>query len=517
MAQKKKGEKVQQEKPVPPAGETNPETADLYETRLRKWERLRNEGQNPFSLSFTRSHMCEDLPGVAEGTERIMAGRVKSKRLMGKAGFMDIEDESGRAQIYAKEADNPDLFATFLDLDLGDIVGFSGTRFTTKTGQPCVRLTGLTLLAKALRPPPVVKESDGKVYDAFADKEQRYRMRYVDLMVNPAVKQVFLLRSRIISSIREFLNARGFIEVETPMMHAIPGGASARPFTTHHNALGLDLYLRIAPELYLKRLLVGGFGRVYEINRNFRNEGISFKHNPEFTMLELYEAYGDCASMMQIFEEMITSIVREACGSLTVEYEGLGLDFSRWERLEYLDAIEKYTGIQIQPDSDLAGLKKKAIQKGLKKEDLDSCPSIYKVAELLFDSFVEDQLIQPVFITRFPAEISPLAKRERENPDFVERFEPYVAAREIGNAFSELNDPVDQKERFLAQVRERESGEGEGGYMDLDYIRALEYGMPPAGGMGIGIDRLVMLLTNQHSIRDTILFPLMRPERIEGP
>ncbi|MBE7438420.1 MAG: lysine--tRNA ligase [Spirochaetales bacterium] len=516
MAQKKKDVKLPEAKPTASDEEAVAETADLYENRLRKWERMCREGRNPYSLSFSRGHLCEELPLTPDGEERTMAGRVKSKRLMGKAGFMDVEDESGRAQIYAREADDPELFALFLDLDLGDIVGFSGTRFTTKTGQPSLRLKSLTLLAKALRPPPVVKESEGKIFDAFADKEQRYRMRYVDLMVNPAVKQVFLMRSRIITGIREFLNARGFVEVETPMMQVIPGGASARPFVTHHNALDLDLYLRIAPELYLKRLLVGGFGRVYEINRNFRNEGISYKHNPEFTMLELYEAYGDWASMMQIFEEMIKSIVEMACGSLQIEYEDNTLDFSRWERLEYLAAIERYAGIKISADSDPEELKAMGLKKGLKKEDLDSCSSIWKMAEFFFDALVEDKLIQPVLITRFPAEISPLAKREKANPDFVERFEPYVAAREIGNAFSELNDPIDQRERFLSQVQERESGKGEGGYMDQDYIRALEYGMPPAGGMGIGIDRLVMLLTNQHSIRDTILFPLMRPEKLEG-
>ncbi len=383
-------------------------------------------------------------------------------------------------------------------------------------GEKTLHVENLKLLAKCLRPLPVVKEADGKVYDAFTDKEQRYRLRYVDLIVNPHIRDIFITRSRIITYIRNFLTNEGFLEVETPMMQPIPGGASARPFITHHNALDIDLYLRIAPELYLKRLLVGGFTRVFELNRNFRNEGISYKHNPEFTMLEVYEAYGNMNTMMDLCERLIISTAKEILGTLKIQYEDYEIDLTPpWQKINYLDAIKKYTGIEIHLESDLQTILEDIYKKGYPEELFKNVSGIWEVAEILFDEYVEKNLIQPTFIIHYPKALSPLAKSNKDNPEFVDRFEPYIAGREIGNAFSELNDPLEQKERFLEQVKRREAGDEEAQYMDYDYIRALEYGMPPAGGLGIGIDRLVMLLTNQHSIRDTILFPLLRPEKPE--
>ena len=497
------------------------EAGDLFETRLEKLEKLRADGYDPYQKYFKPDSLASDVHALAESELEKqpvfkVAGRIRSKRMMGKAGFMDLVDESGRIQIYGRK-DEPGInFDVFKSLDLGDIVGVAGYPFVTKMGERTLHVTELELVSKCLRPLPVVKEADGKVYDAFADKEQRYRQRYVDLIVNPEVRDTFRTRSRIISWIRGFLEKRDFLEVETPMMHVIPGGASARPFVTHHNALDMELFLRIAPELYLKRLLVGGIPRVFEINRNFRNEGISYKHNPEFTMLEVYESYGSMDSMLELCESLITGVTREIHGSLKIPYGDTEIDLTPpWPRIPYVEAIEKFSGIKVTAESDLAELKEKAKKAGVPDKDLQACDSVWKVAECLFDEKVEANLIQPVFITQFPRELSPLAKANPENPAVVDRFEPYITGREMGNAFSELNDPLDQRERFQKQVEMREAGDEEAGFMDLDYVRALEYGMPPAGGMGIGIDRLVMLLTNSKSIRDTILFPLMRPEHSE--
>ena len=497
------------------------DSGDLFETRLEKLEKLRAQGYDPYQKYFKPDSLARNVHDLPEGDIEKqpvfrVAGRIRSKRMMGKAGFMDLVDESGRVQIYGRK-DEPGInFDVFKSLDLGDIVGVAGYPFVTKMGERTLHVTELELVSKCLRPLPVVKEADGKVYDAFADKEQRYRQRYVDLIVNPEVRDTFRTRSRIISWIRGFLEKRDFLEVETPMMHVIPGGASARPFQTHHNALDMELFLRIAPELYLKRLLVGGVPRVFEINRNFRNEGISYKHNPEFTMLEVYESYGSMDSMLELCETLITGVTQEIHGSLKIPYGEEEIDLTPpWPRIPYVDAIEKHSGIKVTAATDLSELKEKAKKAGVSEKDLQACDSVWKVAECLFDEKVEANLIQPVFITQFPRELSPLAKANPEDPSVVDRFEPYITGREMGNAFSELNDPLDQRERFQKQVEMREAGDEEAGYMDLDYVRALEYGMPPAGGMGIGIDRLVMLLTNSKSIRDTILFPLMRPEHTE--
>jgi lysyl-tRNA synthetase, class II len=382
-------------------------------------------------------------------------------------------------------------------------VGVQGTLFRTKTNELTIEVAAFTLLTKSLRPLP-------EKWHGLTDVEQRYRRRYVDLIVNPEVKQVFVLRTKIVQALRNFLNARGYIEVETPMMHAIPGGAAARPFKTHHNALGMDLYLRIAPELYLKRLLVGGFERVYEINRNFRNEGISTRHNPEFTMLEFYTAYSDYRRLMDLTEEMISGVAGEVLGRTEVAYEGGSINLAPpWKRLRFLDSLRE-AGV---PEDALADEEKARAYARKLGANLKGGEPLGKLLNELFEALVEPKLIQPTFIIDYPTDISPLSKRRDDDPAFVERFELFVAGRELANAFSELNDPVDQKERFLKQANEREAGDEEAHRMDEDFIRALEYGMPPAAGEGVGIDRLVMLLTGSASIRDVILFPQLKPEK----
>ncbi len=514
----KDSQKKSNQKAPPQNPEEDLSPSDIYEMRLRKLAVLQESGKDPYMQEFQPEIGAADLLQVPEAefseeTTFAVAGRIRSKRLMGKAGFFDLEDASGRIQLYGSKKDLGDDYELFTGLDLGDVVGVRGFLFVTKTGQTTLHLKAIILLAKCLRPLPAVKEADGKVFDAFADKEQRYRQRYVDLIVNPHVRDTFVLRSRIVQTMRQTLTERDFLEVETPMMHPIPGGAAARPFITHHNTLDMDLYLRIAPELYLKRLIVGGFPKVFEINRNFRNEGISFKHNPEFTMLELYEAYGNMSTMLALCEELIAGTAQKLLGDYKIPYGDDTIDLTPpWTRLPYLEAIEKYSGVKLEEGMAVDAARSAAEKAGLKQDALADCDSVWKVAELLFDEKVEHHLVQPVFITDFPLELSPLAKAYPDRPEVVQRFEPYICGREMGNAFSELNDPLDQKRRFEAQVKEREAGNAEGGYMDLDYVRALEYGMPPTGGMGIGIDRLVMLLTNSHSIRDTILFPLLRAE-----
>ncbi len=494
---------------------------DQFEVRLEKLNNLRKKNYDPYKQEFERKHTIKELleiepPNYTKEQKYSIAGRIRSKRMMGKAGFFTIEDDTGKLQFYVRKDDLNTDFDIVKSLDLGDIIGITGFLFLTNVGEKTLHVEELKLLAKCLRPLPVVKEADGKVYDAFSDKEQRYRMRYVDLIVNPKVRETFVIRSKIISFIRNFLTKEGFLEVETPMMQPIPGGANARPFITHHNALDIDLYLRVAPELYLKRLLVGGFTKIFELNRNFRNEGISYKHNPEFTMLEVYQAYGNMYTMMDLCERLITSLTLEIHGTLKIQYEDHIIDLTPpWKKISYLDAIKQYSGVEIQPDSSIAEVIQQAIKNGFSKELFSHVQSIWDITEILFDEAVEKHLIQPTFIVLYPKEISPLAKANKDDTRFVDRFEPYIAGREIGNAFSELNDPFDQKERFLEQVKKREAGDEEAQYMDYDFIRALEYGMPPAGGLGIGIDRIVMLLTNHHTIRDTILFPLLRPEKPE--
>lgn len=473
--------------------------------RRKKLDELREKGINPFGAKFLASHKAAEVMehfDVLEDTPVVVAGRIMAKRNMGKATFAHIQDFSGQIQIYVRVNEvGEETYDLFTHFDIGDIVGISGKVFKTRKGEISVWADQITLLSKSLRPLP-------EKWHGLKDVELRYRQRYVDLIVNPEVKDVFITRSRIIKAIRNYLDNKGFLEVETPMMHPIPGGAAARPFITHHNTLDMDLYLRIAPELYLKRLLVGGLERVYEINRNFRNEGISTKHNPEFTMLELYQAYADYNDMMDLTEELIATAAKEVLGTSMVEYEGRQIDLTPpWPRIPMLDAIKQYTGLDFLQAQDDAGAAKAARELGLEiEEGLGRGTIINEV----FEEFVEPKLIQPTFITDYPIEISPLAKRKKEDPRYTDRFELFIYAREMANAFSELNDPIDQEQRFRQQVEQRASGDDEAHRMDEDYINALEYGMPPAGGLGIGIDRLIMLLTNSLSIRDVLLFPQMK-------
>ena len=487
---------------------------ELIQQRFKKLADISGSGIKPYAGKFTVTHSAQKLLEQygesskealeAARTEATVAGRVIAMRSFGKACFTHIQDGSGRIQLYfQKNTLGEDRYGLFKKLDIGDFVGARGHLFRTKTNELTLEVEDFTLLSKSLRPLP-------EKWHGLTDVELRYRQRYVDLIVNPEVKKVFITRSGIIQAIRSFLNTRGYLEVETPMMQTIPGGATARPFKTYHNALGMDLFLRIAPELYLKRLLVGGFERVYEINRNFRNEGISTKHNPEFTMLEFYTAYADYRDLLTLTEELVGSVAQEVLGKTEVDYEGHRINLSApWKRMTYLDSLRE-AGVpsDVFEHADKAVSYAKNLGASLKGGEPHG-----KVLNEIFEALVEPKLIQPTFITDYPTDISPLSKKCDDNPDLVERFELFVAGRELANAFSELNDPVDQKERFLKQVSEREAGDEEAHQMDEDFIRALEYGMPPAAGEGIGIDRLVMLLTGSSSIRDVILFPQMKKEK----
>ncbi len=499
---------------------------DLVRQRIAKVEELRKKGHNPYPLRFFPNAVSADLISrfdsiyvPIENKDKPLyrlGGRLHAKRVMGKASFGHIKDKAGNIQIYAARDDlGEEKYGLFKSLDLGDQIGIEGYLFRTQKGEISIHVTDLHLLAKCIRPLPVVKEKDGVVFDAFSDKEQRYRMRYVDLTVNDHVRETFIMRSRIVQEVRNFFISEGFLEVETPMMQPIAGGAAARPFITHHNTLDMDLYLRIAPELYLKRLIVGGMDRVFEVNRNFRNEGISLKHNPEFTMMEAYMAYGDMETMLKLTEKLFVHIATATGKGLKIPYGEHMVDLTPpWKRITYVDIIKEYSGIDFSQVKTLAEAKEKAKKAGVDAED---CVSIWKAADEVFSQKAEPNLIQPVFVTDYPKELSPLAKSREDNPAYVERFEPYIVGREIGNAFSELNDPFDQKARFEEQVAQREAGDDEAFMMDHDFIRALEYGMPPTGGLGIGIDRLVMLFTDSPSIRDTIFFPLMRhQEHFQG-
>lgn len=481
---------------------------ELKKVRLEKLNELRSLGIDPFGFRFERdaqASLIKNNYSDYEGKKVKIAGRVMSKRLHGKAGFANLQDMSGVIQLYFRQDDvGEEKYEIFKKMDIGDIIGVEGEVFTTKKGEISIHVREFVYLAKSLNPLP-------EKWHGLKDVELRYRQRYVDLIVNPEVKEVFIKRSQIIKEIRRYLDERGFLEVETPMMHPIAGGAAARPFITYHNALDMQLYLRIAPELYLKRLIVGGLEKVYEINRNFRNEGISTKHNPEFTMLELYQAYADYTDMMNLTEDLISTVMYKVNGTMIAEFEGHRIDFTPpWNRMTMLEAIQKYAGVdfnQVKTDEEA---RKVAEELKLKVEPNATRGEIINE---VFEAFVEDKLIQPTFIYGHPVEISPLAKRNRENPEFTDRFEVFIMAREIANAFSELNDPIDQKERFLKQMEKRAKGDDEAHMMDEDYINALEYGMPPTGGLGIGIDRLVMLMTGSPSIRDVILFPTLRPRK----
>ena len=444
-----------------------------------------------------------------------IAGRIMSRRIMGKAAFFHLQDASGKIQIYVSRDDLPEGFYNTVFkklLDIGDIVGIEGFVFQTRMGETTIHAERLEVLAKALRPLPIVKETEEKTYNEVTDKEFRYRQRYVDLIVHPEVRETFRQRAQMITSMRSFLDERGYVEVETPVLQPIYGGAAARPFTTHHNALDMKLYMRIADELYLKRLIVGGFDGVYEISKDFRNEGLSRFHNPEFTMMELYVAYKDYAWMMELVEELVEHLALTLHGTTEVRVGENMINFQRpWKRIPLFDAIEEKTGEQLfgKDRDELAAVGKKL---GLEIEDSMGAG---KIIDEIFGEFVEPHLIQPTFITDYPVELSPLAKKHRSKDGLVERFEAICNGKEICNAFSELNDPDDQRERFEDQVRLGKRGDAEAMQLDEDYLRALEYGMPPTAGLGIGIDRLAMLMTNSESIRDVILFPLLRPEADE--
>jgi lysyl-tRNA synthetase, class II len=473
---------------------------------------LREQGIDPFGRRFERTHSAQELKDLygeltkeeleEKNVEVTIAGRIMTKRGKGKAGFAHIQDLTGQIQIYVrKDAVGEDSYAIFDSADLGDIVGITGTVFKTKVGELSVKAKQFELLTKSLRPLP-------DKFHGLKDVEQRYRQRYLDLIMNPESKQTFIMRSKIIQAMRRYLDEQGFLEVETPMMHAIAGGAAARPFITHHNALDMPLYMRIAIELHLKRLIVGGLEKVYEIGRVFRNEGISTRHNPEFTMIELYQAYADYRDIMKLTENLIAHIAKEVLGTTTVQYGEHTVNLEpEWRRLHMVDAIKEYTGVDFWQQMSDEEARQLAKEHGVEiKENME----FGHIVNEFFEQKVEDKLIQPTFIYGHPVEISPLAKKNDEDPRFTDRFELFIVGREHANAFTELNDPIDQKERFEAQLKEREAGNDEAHMMDEDFIEALEYGMPPTGGLGIGVDRLVMLLTNSPSIRDVLLFPLMR-------
>ncbi|HDR3652951.1 lysine--tRNA ligase [Bacillus sp. SM-B1] len=488
------------------------ELNDQLLVRREKLHNLREQGIDPFGKRFERTNATNELLNLygefskEELEEKeisvSIAGRIMTKRGKGKAGFAHIQDLHGQVQIYVrKDAVGDEEYELFKTADLGDLVGIEGKVFKTNVGELSVKATGFTLLTKSLRPLP-------DKYHGLKDVEQRYRQRYLDLITSMESRETFVTRSKIIREMRRYLDDNGYLEVETPMMHAIAGGASARPFITHHNALDMELYMRIAIELHLKRLIVGGLEKVYEIGRVFRNEGVSTRHNPEFTMIELYEAYADYKDIMKLTENMVAHIAKQVLGTTTIQYGDYEINLEpEWTRLHMVDAIKEHSGADFW--NPMSVEEARALAKEHNVEIKDTMEVGHIINEF-FEQKVEDKLIQPTFIYGHPVEISPLAKKNDEDPRFTDRFELFIVAREHANAFTELNDPIDQKERFEAQLKEREQGNDEAHMMDDDYIEALEYGMPPTGGLGIGIDRLVMLLTNAPSIRDVLLFPAMR-------
>jgi lysyl-tRNA synthetase class 2 len=494
------------------------EMNEFLKIRLDKLKALKEKGINPYpSAAYEVTHHSKEIvekhagleAGQHKEDEKVsVAGRLMTIRDMGKSCFAHLQDAQGRVQVYLrKDGIGEQAYEIFKLMDLGDIIGVKGFPFKTKTGEVSVHVVSFEVLSKSLHPLP-------EKWHGLTDVEARYRNRYVDLIVNEDVRKTFETRSKVVGAIRQYLDQNQFLEVETPMMHPIPGGAAARPFVTHHNTLDMDLYLRIAPELYLKRLLVGGFERVYEINRNFRNEGISIKHNPEFTMLEAYQAYGNNDTVMTLTENILAAAAKAAGQGTKITVGTTGLDFTPpFKRLPLLTALEEVGGI-VYDEVSVEDLKKRLKTTDAHVKHIDSL-SKAELAYLLFGELVEGKLEQPTFITDFPVEVSPLAKARTDNPALTERFELFCLGREIANGFSELNDPVDQRRRFEKQVDLRKAGDEEGMYLDEDFILALSYGMPPAGGVGIGIDRLLMLLTNSPSIRDVILFPLMRPREDE--
>ncbi|HZJ57883.1 MAG TPA: lysine--tRNA ligase [Clostridia bacterium] len=480
---------------------------EILKVRRDKLVKLREEGRDPFKITkfnptYKSVTIINDYENL-EGQQVVIAGRIMTKRVMGRASFAHILDSDGQIQIFVQINElGREAYEDFKEIDLGDIVGVTGTVFKTKKGEISVKAKEITLLTKSLQPLP-------EKWHGLRDTDLRYRQRHVDLIVNPDVRKTFIIRSKIIQGIRNYLDQRGFLEVDTPILHNTAGGATARPFITHHNTLDIDMYMRIATELHLKRLIVGGFDKVYEMGRIFRNEGMSVKHNPEFTTIELYQAYADYEDIMDLTEDMISTVAKDVIGVTDIEYQGQPVDLTPpWNRLTMVGAVKKYTGIDF--DSFSSGEEAAIALKGIGIE-ISKAITWGEALNLAFEEKVEEQLVQPTFITEYPVEISPLAKRMDRDPCLTYRFELFITGRELANAFTELNDPIDQRERFLDQARQREAGDEEAHMMDEDFINALEVGMPPTGGLGIGIDRLIMLLADSASIRDVILFPTMKP------
>ena len=480
----------------------------LMKVRREKLDKLREEGKDPYKITkFERTHTSKEIVDnydELEGKDVTVAGRIMAKRIMGKASFCHIQDSTGKIQSYVSINDlGEESYKQFKEDDIGDIIGITGFVFKTRTGEISIHAKEVTLLSKSLRPLP-------EKFHGLKDTDLRYRQRYVDLIVNPEVKDTFVKRTEIIKEIRRILDEKKYIEVETPILNTIAGGAAARPFITHHNTLDIDMYLRIATELYLKRLIVGGFDRVYEIGRIFRNEGMDIKHNPEFTTIELYQAYANLEDMMNLTEELVSKTAQKVLGTMKITYQGQEIDLTpSWKRVTMIDAIKEVTGVDfntIATDEEAMEAAKKA---GVPVDPIKTTRG--DIIAAFFDEKVEETLIQPTFIYEYPIENSPLAKKMPEDERMTQRFELFIGGREYANAFSELNDPIDQYERFLNQVKQREAGDDEANMMDIDFVTALEYGMPPTGGMGMGIDRLVMLLTDEASIRDVLLFPTMKP------
>ncbi len=482
---------------------------DLFKKRRQKLDGLRKSGIEPFPHRFERTHLSaeiiENANSLMKSQEEVrIAGRMVSLRQHGRSAFAHLLDGSRRIQIYMRQEEvGEEQFALYGSLDIGDIIGAWGTVFQTKTGEVTIRVQGFSLLAKSLRFLP-------EKWHGLKDKEIRYRQRYLDLIANPDVRDVFRLRTRVIGAVRRFLDERGFLEVETPVLQPVYGGAFAEPFITRHKALGMKLYLRIADELYLKRLVIGGFDQVYELSKNFRNEGIDRHHNPEFTLLELYQAYTDYHGMMELVEEMVSRVAQETLGSCKIRYAGQEVDLTPpWQRISFFQALAEKVG------QDVSGWDEDALKGMMARHQLEVRQGVGRgrLWEAMFDHLVEPELIEPTFVVDYPLESSPLAKRHRGNPRLAERFEAFVAGKELANAFTELNDPVDQRQRFQQQMKLRQAGDDQAQMLDQDFLRALEFGMPPTGGLGVGIDRLVMLLADVPSIRDVILFPHMRLER----
>lgn len=497
---------IMSEQSKEPVTNEEEEMRELLKIRREKLKALQVAGADPFEITkFDVDSSSKDIKEQFEemdGKTVTIAGRMMSKRDMGKASFCDLHDKYGKIQIYVKIDDvGTDPYDAFSKFDIGDIIGVRGMVFRTRRGEISVHAYGITLLSKSLLPLP-------EKFHGLKDTDLRYRQRYIDLIMNTEVKETFIKRSKIINEIRSFMEGKSFLEVDTPVLHTVEIGAAARPFYTHHNTLDMPMFLRIELELYLKRLIVGGLERVYEMGRIFRNEGMSVKHNPEFTMMELYQAYADYHDMMDIAEELFKHVARTVCGSEMITYQDVELNFGvKWERITMKDAVKKYAGVDYADWTDDEAARKVAAEKNV---FVEKNATKGDVLNAFFEAFVEEKLIQPTFVYDYPVEISPLAKRKKDDPLFTERFEFFIYAREMGNAFSELNDPIDQRARFVRQVEERKA-QGITAQVDEDYVTALEYGLPPTGGMGIGIDRLIMLFTNSPSIRDVLLFPTMKP------